>query len=309
MFAPADYTPVTLRRGFTLVEMLVVMAIIAVLASISVYAFQPFQSKSAVNNGGVLLQSWFTAAKQRALRDQQPRGIRLLIGDEVFDDTGTAIPWLVTKCIFIEQQDDITGTIASGANNQLTTTAAMPANIDRSDYAYVEINGGLLHQIDTAPIGGNKINLLKPIPYTIPQNTGASFRIFRSPRAVTNTKDTSGSATEDILRLPQGAAIHLKANADYAAAFGYGLTPSTPPGTPPIDIMFSPNGSVVFPSPHYDKIILWVTGTQRSAAGVISPFQGQPNFVVINSRTGFIAGYTVPVGEIVAGKSPYSTIP
>lgn len=297
------------RRAFTLVEMLVVMSIIALLAGISVYAFAPFRNKSAVNNGGVLLQSWLTAAKQRALRDQRNIGIRLLAGDEVTDDSGIRLTWLVTKCVFIEQQDDIVGTLFSQPQlTKFTTDVSLPL-IVKEDYAYMEINGGLLHQIKAA--GGNSIELFAPISSSIPQVPGATFRIYRSPKTLTNLADAgsdgSVSATEDILRMPFGAGIHLKANVDFP-----GPTASLPnkpfaltPAMQPLDIVFTPGGSVLFPSPNYDKIVLWVTATNRNSTGAVNPLQGQPNCVVVNSRTGFIAGYTIDIGS----GNPYSQIP
>src|SRR5436190_23076965 len=139
------------RRAFTLVELLVVMAIIAVIAGIGVYAMQPFQNRAAVNKGAVLLQSWLTAAKQRAVRDQQPRGLRLVPGDEMTDLQGNPIANLVTKCIYIEQQEDITGSIAFANQSMVRTTAPLQGvNLCPADYSYVEINGGFLRQVVSA---------------------------------------------------------------------------------------------------------------------------------------------------------------
>lgn len=288
------------QSGFTLVELLVVMAIIAVIASISVYAIQPFQNRAAVNNGAVLLQSWLTTVKQRAIRDQLPRGLRLFEGDELFDDKGNPKVNLVTKCIFIEQQEDITGAIAFSQGNLVNTVVPFPGNLGPTDYSYIEINGGILRKVTSAAT--TRIILARPLPTDIPAETGATFRIFRTPKAISVTTDTAAAATDDILRMPQGAVINLDASIQFNATRGFGLTPDTPP----LDIMFAPNGSVMFPAPNSDKIILWVTGTQRDANGNLNPLQGQPSLVVINSRTGFISAYAA---DISTGGNPYSKVP
>ena len=83
MNATATRPPRARRRGFTLVELLVVIAIAAILAGIGMYAFGSFRDNSAVNNGAVLLQSWLQTARQRAIRDQAPRGLRLLPGTDL----------------------------------------------------------------------------------------------------------------------------------------------------------------------------------------------------------------------------------
>src|SRR5712671_3640772 len=152
------------------------MAIIAVIASIGIYAMQPFQNRAAVNNGAVLLQSWLTAVKQRAVRDQQPRGLRLVPGDELTDDQGNPLANFVTKCIYIEQQEDITGLIASSQGNFVFTVVPFPGNLGPTDYSYIEINGGILRQVVSA--GTTKITLARPLPTDIPADTGAPFRIF-----------------------------------------------------------------------------------------------------------------------------------
>ena len=58
--------------------------------------------------------------------------------------------------------------------------------------------------------------------------------------------------------------------------------------------MLKPNGT------------LWVTGTQKDSSGNVDPRQGQPALVVINSRGGFIAGYTA---DITPSGNPYSQVP
>src|SRR5688572_6571847 len=94
------------RLGFTLTELLVVLAIIGIVAGIGIYAYGPMQDRSAINNGAVLLQSWLNMAKQRAIRDQAVRGLRLLPGDELPDPKDpNANNQYVTKCVFIEQED------------------------------------------------------------------------------------------------------------------------------------------------------------------------------------------------------------
>jgi len=138
------------RRAFTLVELLVVMAIMGVIASIGVYAMQPFQGRSTVTNGGVMLQSWCNAAKARAVRDRGVRGLRFLAGDEVLDDNGVAIGSLVTKCVFIEQPDDILGAgIVSAGNNSKSMTLPVPLKDPIQPPSFLVVNNGVLHEIES----------------------------------------------------------------------------------------------------------------------------------------------------------------
>jgi prepilin-type N-terminal cleavage/methylation domain-containing protein len=65
------------RRGFTLIELLVVMGIIAVLSTM-IIAFAPaFGDRQRASRGASMLQGWLNLAKQRAIRDRRPVGIRL----------------------------------------------------------------------------------------------------------------------------------------------------------------------------------------------------------------------------------------
>src|SRR5438132_1250619 len=67
------------RTGFTLVELLVVMSLIAVLATMAIVFFPNAATANREANAAQQLQGMLNIAKQRALRDQAPRGLRLWI--------------------------------------------------------------------------------------------------------------------------------------------------------------------------------------------------------------------------------------
>ena len=67
------------RRGITLVELLVVMVIMVILATV-VVAFAPgFQDAQKVGRGSDQLQGWLLMARQSAKKDRVPTGIRLTV--------------------------------------------------------------------------------------------------------------------------------------------------------------------------------------------------------------------------------------
>src|SRR5262245_4676704 len=67
------------RNAFTLVELLVAMTIIAILATIAIAFFPNAASAARESRAAQITQSTLLIAKQRALRDQAPRGVRLWI--------------------------------------------------------------------------------------------------------------------------------------------------------------------------------------------------------------------------------------
>lgn len=294
------------RDGFTLVEMLVVIAVIGVIAGIGVFAIQPFQSRSSVSNGGVQLQSWLNAARSRAIRDRAPRGLRLLPGDEIQNDSGANITTLITKCVFIDQPDDTTGVGISTDPTQKGVLVPNPAlNTIPKQGDYLEVNGGTSWEISNSTT--TAITLKNVFPYTIPATSGASvpYRIIRAPQPPTAIVSNTTSGGQDVLRMPRGAAINVLANKTVNVGYNLSYTDNLPPPNGPnIDIIFSPNGNVLT-GPNPDKIILWVTGTVRDAAGNISPTQGQPALVVVYPKSGLIAGYSANVGDLDKQKKTY----
>src|SRR5260370_1288946 len=79
----------------------------------------PARPHEGVAQGGALLQGWLDIAKQRALRDQAPRGLRLYVSSD--PNLLAQVGNIVTEAQYIDQPDDFTG-------GTFTTDAADPSN-------------------------------------------------------------------------------------------------------------------------------------------------------------------------------------
>lgn len=99
-------TRTTPRSGFTLVELLVAIALAIVVLSLAIYIVNTaaFDSYKVVGSGDRLSQ-WLMQAKNRALRDRQPRGVRLFVTDQYPDGVTVTGLNVVKECAFIEQPD------------------------------------------------------------------------------------------------------------------------------------------------------------------------------------------------------------
>src|SRR5438067_6051213 len=89
--------------GFTLIELLVVIAIIVFLAALLIAFFPSINAQTAEANGAVDLQGWLNIARQKAIRNQNPYGLRLWVQSQ-----NMPLGW-VTECQYIEQPDDFPG--------------------------------------------------------------------------------------------------------------------------------------------------------------------------------------------------------
>src|SRR3954468_14225173 len=110
------------RRGMTLVELLVVMLIISVLATLVVAVGPKLGEDQRASRGADQLSGWLLMARQRALRDKKPRGLRM-IGDP---KTG-----YVHSLQFIEQPEPVYGVIQ---NNVHPTTSVPYAQVIAGSY-------------------------------------------------------------------------------------------------------------------------------------------------------------------------------
>ena len=66
------------RAGFSLTELLVVIAIILLVSAATLPLVLPTLNQRRVSEGALLLQAELSRARDQAIRDNAPRGIRLL---------------------------------------------------------------------------------------------------------------------------------------------------------------------------------------------------------------------------------------
>src|SRR5436309_2213860 len=89
------------RAGFTLVELLVAIGLLLILMTLAVLIIPSINNAQQSTQAGTQLQQWLEIAKQSAMRDRAPRGIRLLRGQ------GGLNPQQVTDLEFLEQPPDL----------------------------------------------------------------------------------------------------------------------------------------------------------------------------------------------------------
>jgi prepilin-type N-terminal cleavage/methylation domain-containing protein len=319
---PRDGRRASLRPAFTLVEMIVVLTIMLVLTVIVAAVAPRFQENQRVVKGADLISQWLLTAKQMALRNQTATGVRFnpdptnssLVRELQYiqqpDDfiaipgvspqPGTTIPypirrispgvwlagatgysWAGNLALLEPPQVPQPWTDFSGGFTNPPSPQLWP--VQQGDF--LEANGsGLVHQIigiSTPPSPyPQEYSLLQlaspfspqpgqaPTTVTLPLLPGpltSQYRVIRAPRVLTG---------ETPLQLPKDVAID--ANQKFPGdPFGF---------TPPIDILFSPSGSVVSPAGVSGKIIFWVRDTGKDPSE-----PGEQFLVVIQVRTGFIA--------------------
>jgi prepilin-type N-terminal cleavage/methylation domain-containing protein len=289
------------RSAFTLIELLVVIALIMVLAAIAIMFVPRIEEGQRAARGASLLQGWLNIARQRAMRDQQARGLRLYVSGGI-----------VTDCQYLDLPDDFTGgTLSQGASlNQVSLQADANGTGDLSngqsnsalwsvqsgDYLLI-LSTGLVHQI-TGITGTNPTFSITLASDLSPNGLGQAtrnYRILRAPRV-------SG---EEKLSLPQYIGINVTTNqlppTGYAANANNVITPNSD-GV--IDILFGPSGNVIGDWAGTDMIILWVCDTSLAN----TPWDGEPTLITVYTRTGLVAPVPVdPSGGTTPGTAtPYT---
>ncbi|HJT75958.1 MAG TPA: type II secretion system protein [Gemmataceae bacterium] len=304
------------RPAFTLIELLVVMTIMVILATLVYFLLPGFLNREKASKGADLVQQWLLTAKQRALRDQSPRGVRLNI-----DNDG-----LVRTINYIEKPADFTtgyldpntadvGLTPPAAPGPYTTFAVRGVNgadwqtnppIAQNDYLYIPtLDTGPWHRI-TAVNYGSAPNFTPYITIQGPGYMGTltapiQYSISRAPRLLEG---------EETLQIPQDVVIDMRPN--------WSLPSGTAGGG--MNILFSPGGGVLTDpslsagtSP--EKIILWVRDVPQNADATAfpDPRGGNPlgappvavgtppadpksvpteqSLIVVYSRTGLIAAH------------------
>jgi type II secretory pathway pseudopilin PulG len=275
------------RTGFTLVELLVAIGIAIVLAGLAALTFPNFRQSTAVTNSVNQLQATLSVAKQRAIRDKLPRGVRLIYTGDPF----------VTELQFIEQPEPIVPPVGSslvipngtGAPLPWTATINFPSpahaadvhgllstTAQGEDVLEIEDFGGFVGRIMSAPtLSGATISFTVFENFPARQGSGGmtlfeGFRIRRAPKPLVGEPNVMMSKAGVLIANSKGIALN-------AANTGY-------------DIMFNANGEVSHAV--VGQIHFWVAPLTGNA---------QPSILCLYTKSGYTAVY-----DIAPGPDPYA---
>jgi prepilin-type N-terminal cleavage/methylation domain-containing protein len=296
------------RRALTLVELLVVMVIMLVLATI-VVAFAPgFQDAQKVSRGADQLQGWLLTARQWARKDRVPTGIRFTVANNIVTDlqyiqqpptfiVPYAVPALspglqpISRRISLNTNGGVTtasldligstplqpgqsiSDFSGGLGMNSLTTFSQQWPVQVGDYIVIHETICAVAGLGSSPQANGLCDLIT-LASTPSGNLGTlppttDYYFVRSPRALTG---------ETTLKLPQDVAIDL--------TLGKSVFPPT---NGQYDIIFSPSGEVLSPAyTQYGKVIFWILDPTKPAGST------QDTLIAVDIRTGLIAAH--PIG-------------
>jgi len=301
-----------------MIELLVVVGIILVLSTLALLITPRFADDQRTSRGADQVQGWIFIAKQRAYRDQVPRGVRLV--------RNAANPNWVSEIVYIERPESITGThvLVPAQPGQYNT--AFVSNVDwKTNDVVLPGDFFQLNQYETAPynvhrifqvdypvtIGGQQGTLLTLAAVdSSPSNIGGNidgntstkqlFQIIRQPRPM---------AGESPLYLPKNVVIDLD-----PATEGTSILPGINPTDPWYDILFTERGQVTGLPGTVGKVVLRVRPSDRPASAASIPpgnivyDNGEQILIAIYTRTGTIAAYHLNL-DLNPNPNPSATPP
>src|SRR5579884_4093073 len=272
------------RRAFTLVELLTVMAIIAIIATLTALFFPNFDTRRKTASGADQLSGWLLIAKQRARRDGLPTGLRFTVTNNACNTVN-----------YIQQPDDVAVGYVSATNGTSVTlkNVTVPLTsgstlVQAGDYLEL-FGGGLLYRVTAVGQGGTTVTLtVNQTPNTPPLPTNAgltatapNYRIIRQAQPISG---------EPPLNLPDTVIIDFSVNATNGNQPLSNLQPSNSGN---YDILFDQTGKVVTQKTGSTPIFLWVRDGSSSNANDL--LVGNPTLIVVQPRTGFIVNAPVNV--------------
>jgi prepilin-type N-terminal cleavage/methylation domain-containing protein len=258
------------RPGFTLVEMLVVIAIIAFLFSMLVLLGPAILKSEQASRGAQALQGSLFIAREQALRDHNPYGIRLL---RESNNSASSNYNVVRSFQYIQQPGDFTGgtvsvtnasTTVNFVNIDLTGGLTDPATYPVQPGDYIQVGTDPFHQIQSV---STTTSLVLVNPYSGATNAGTTqYKIARGPRPV---------AGEDTIFLPEDVIVDISVSPPFSKNW-----------TGNLDILFAPSGAILGTAGQQNKIILWVRDIDPNKTK-------EQTLITVFARTGQIGAYPV----------------
>jgi prepilin-type N-terminal cleavage/methylation domain-containing protein len=211
------------RRAFTLVELLIVMALILLLAALAVVFYPDLSTSERARRGALNIQGWMLIAKQRAKRDGLPTGLRFLTYSTMAP-TGRNCTFC-NQIVYIQQPPDfaVGRCTATSAPDVTPMTATLNTNVQASQYSqtgaedefdiqngdYFELYGGgfvrqiLSVSVTTSPSPSSTLTMLYNNP--LAGSTQLSMPMLGSTTSpsVPATSPTNAGPNYRVIRQPR----------------------------------------------------------------------------------------------------------
>jgi prepilin-type N-terminal cleavage/methylation domain-containing protein len=309
------------RAGFTLVELIVAIAIIATLAALTAVYFPRFQEQEGVSRGADMLQGLLLAARQQARRDGVPTGLRFQVqvnssnqptyatgvqfvqqpGDyaqgwytgvtQYEDPNATPVKYTTVGFILPKDTNSPSGYLEFGqyASNNQPCDALPVAPGD-----FLEVYGtGVVHRI----AGIAKAPNYPPTPTTYPQNLNWLLQLDLGsafPPTPSITPSTTSPVNYRIIaqprpipgeqtrQLPDNVLIDFQQHPLNNPA-NTSLSRNVPKNGNNYEIIFSPSGAVIGQGTAGGQIALWVRGATKAFPADFTQFD--PNDIRAGNAT------------------------
>jgi prepilin-type N-terminal cleavage/methylation domain-containing protein len=311
------------RAGVTLIELIVVMALIVIIASLGYLAMGAFKERNNVADSADRITGILLIAKMRAKKDGVPTGVRMQLTAYQNAASVTGFDWMCNTFQYVQQPDPYavgqctlanSGTAGpTQAHFQITRVVGgrvqhLPVNFNQGAVRVaagdlLELYGGALHRIngitttatfsvltvDGPAAGGSNLPIVSitGVPGAVP-----NYRIIRQPRVL--------NGEEDIV-LPLNVGIDFQAGGALAALSNV-PTPTVKPAngnsTGYYDILYAPSGAVVGQGTPNGQICLWVRDVTMTPNADLQGGFGV--IVAVQTRSGFISS-----NQIGPAQDPY----
>ena len=290
-------TPAGYRRSFTLVELLVVMAIMAVLMAVALPKMRPAMESRRIREAARGVSVYCGSARTRALESGRACGVMIQRLDGLpqcaVELSQAEVPAAYGGAtVDARAQLEVTGAAIQAT---LTGVGSLDGLVSPGDLMQLNYQGPLY---TITGVSGTTLTLGVNlsggglVPWTTGSPMSVPYKIYRQPRPRSVMP----------LRLPAGAVIDLQfSGTDSNPALFSG-------GTGPVVIMFSPGGGIdrVYlggaAQPVTEPIYLLVGKREAINAGDgMANWQDPKNlWVVLNPRTGLLTTSPVVPGDDIA---------